>query len=204
MGARFYNNGQICVGANRVFCHERIHDHFVDQFTARVQALKVGNGLLSDVDCGPLISQAAQDNIMQLVGDAVADGANLVVGGKTLMSPGYFLAPTVLTHVAANMAIRQREIFGPVAAISAFDTLESVVAEANQTPAGLAAYYYTENAKTKHLLAKNLNFGMVGCNTTNIFDSRMGFGGCGESGHGREGGLDALAPYLMEKNFFLA
>lgn len=207
IGARFFNNGQICVGANRIYLHKAVHDAFLDQFAERVGALKVGDGCLSETDCGPLINLSARHKIIELIEDAVSKGAKLILGGKEaalVESRGYFFPPTVLTNVTTEMQIRHTEIFGPVAAISCFEDADDIIAEANNTPAGLAAYYYTKDPVRQRQVVRQLQAGMVGCNTTNIFDHRMGFGGTKQSGHGREGGLGALTPFLMEKNFFLA
>jgi succinate-semialdehyde dehydrogenase/glutarate-semialdehyde dehydrogenase len=203
LGARFFNNGQICVGANRVYVHEEIAAAFLDEFMALTQKLVVGDGLAPNTDCGPLICASARDKVSYLIGDALEKGAKLELGGKPLPQVGYFFPPTVLTRVTQEMAIRQAEIFGPVAAISTFASLEAVITEANNTPAGLAAYCYTSSSEQQRLMVRKLRAGMVGCNTTNLFDHRMGFGGRDQSGHGREGGIDALKPYLNEKNVFL-
>lgn len=206
IGARFFNNGQICVGANRVYVHRKIHDAFLDYFSERVRTLKVGDGLLPESDCGPLINSAARERIQGLIDDAIAKGARVVVDGSSdpAFDPlGYFMPPFVLAGVTADMDIRQREIFGPVAAVSAFTDADDIVGEANNTPAGLAAYYYTNDPERQRSLVQQLRAGMVGCNTTNIFDHRMGFGGTKQSGHCREGGIDALSLFFVEKNFFL-
>jgi len=205
MGARFFNNGQICVGANRVYLHKRIESSFLDLFLTHVQGLRVGNGLERSTNCGPLINDKAQENMLRLVNDAVSQGAHILCGGKAVGdAPGYFFPPTVVAGVTETMALRNEEIFGPIVAISTFNDDEAVTRLANSTLTGLAAYFYTSNASRQHQMMQRLKAGMVGCNTTNIFDARLGFGGCDQSGHGREGGMDALRPYLIEKNCFIA
>lgn len=203
IGAKFFNNGQICVGANRIYLHDQIYDAFLDKFVAKVQALQVGNGLEPQSVCGPLINKSACEKITHLIDDALDKGASVLIGGHALAGVGSFFSPTVLVGVTTDMRIRHEEIFGPVAAIYKFSDVEKIIDEANGSPAGLAAYYYTQDPYRQHSLVRRINAGMVGCNTTNIFDQRMGFGGSDQSGHGREGGIGALTPFLEEKNFFL-
>ncbi|SMF61971.1 aldehyde dehydrogenase family protein [Pseudobacteriovorax antillogorgiicola] len=202
MGARFFNSGQICVGANRFLVHQSVEQAFVDGMVARAKKLVAGNGLEQGVGLGPLINDKAVSNLNRLVEDAVAQGAQLHLGGVG-NGEGLCYQATILSQVTQNMAVAGDEVFGPVVCIYRFQSDEEAIAMANNTRAGLAGYVFTGNQKRLWSVAEELECGMVGANTSNIFAPELAFGGLKESGMGREGGLDCLSDYLILKNLSL-
>ncbi len=198
--ARFYNSGQICIGANRFFVQDSLYERFVAELAARVGRLRVGTGLEPDTDVGPLINAQALAKVSGLVDEAVSQGARAVVGGRKAERGGLFYAPTVLRDVTPSMGLYQREIFGPVAPVYRFSTEEEVIARANETDAGLAGYVYTAKLGRLWRLAEELEFGMVGANTSAICAPEVPFGGIKQSGLGREGGLGSLDDFLEVKS----
>jgi len=193
MGARFYNSGQICVGANRFYIHEGVHDEFCEKLAKRVAALKAGDGMDPASDVGPVINVKAKARITALIEDAITKGARVLAGGNE--TSGNFVAPTLLCDVTEDMDARHSEIFGPVAFVSKFKDVETVVALANATKAGLAAYAYSRDLSFLSEIGHRLEAGMVGLNSTNIFSEDMPFGGIKESGIGREHGAECLEEY---------
>lgn len=199
MQSKFRNAGQTCVCANRIFVQDGIHDAFVDQLTAAVQALKVGHGLEVDTDIGPLISQAAIEKVERHIDDALAKGAQLRCGGARHERGGNFFQPTVLTGVRPEMVVSSEETFGPLAPIYRFSTDEEVIRLANDTESGLASYFYTRDSRRIWKLAEALEYGMVGINTGFISTEVAPFGGIKESGTGREGSRHGIEEYLELK-----
>ncbi|HEY1128065.1 MAG TPA: NAD-dependent succinate-semialdehyde dehydrogenase [Roseateles sp.] len=199
MAAKFRNGGQTCVSPNRVFVHERVHDAFVDKLAARVGALKVGPASDPASQIGPMINRRAADKIERHVQDAVAGGARIVVGGMRLeLGPNYF-APTVLVGVTPSMACSCEETFGPVVPITRFADEAEVVAAANDTPFGLAAYYFSRDVQRIWRVAEALETGIVGINEGALAAEAAPFGGVKESGYGREGSRYGLDDYLHTK-----
>jgi succinate-semialdehyde dehydrogenase/glutarate-semialdehyde dehydrogenase len=203
MASKFRNGGQTCVSPNRVYVHQTVHDRFVDKLAARVGALKVGPATWPQAEIGPMINARALDKIERHVNDAVAKGAKAVVGGCRVRNdvatgPNYY-APTVLTGATKEMALSCEETFGPVAAIFPFATEEEVVALANDTPYGLAGYFYSNDVKRIWRVASALETGMVGINEGAIAAQAAPFGGVKESGYGREGSHWGLDDYLHTK-----
>jgi len=203
MAAKFRNGGQTCVCPNRVFVQSGVHDAFVAKLVARVGALKVGPASAPDSQIGPMINARAVEKIERHVADAVAQGARVMVGGKRLQgerwaSPNYY-APTVLTGVHAAMACSLEETFGPVAPVTRFDTEAEVVAAANDTPFGLAAYFYSRDIARVWRLADALESGIVGINEGALAAEVAPFGGVKESGYGREGSRYGLDDYMHTK-----
>jgi succinate-semialdehyde dehydrogenase/glutarate-semialdehyde dehydrogenase len=195
IAAKFRNSGQTCVCVNRFFAQDKIYEEFVAKLTSAVAGLKVGNGLDSDVQIGPLISAKGLNKVKQHVEDAVAKGAVLREGGKEMS--GLFYQPTVLADATADMIIAQEEVFGPVAPVFRFSTEEEVIKMANDTEYGLAAYFYTKDVSRCWRVAEALESGMVGINEGLISNAVAPFGGVKQSGIGREGskyGMD----YFME------
>ncbi|WP_027997726.1 NAD-dependent succinate-semialdehyde dehydrogenase [Sinorhizobium arboris] len=197
--AKFRNAGQTCVSANRIYVQSAVHDAFADKFVARVRELTVGDGFAPDVAIGPMIDAHAIDKIEAHVADAVAKGAQVRSGGSRIGTTGTFFEPTVLTGIAHDMRIAQEETFGPIAPIIRFETAEQVVAEANDTIYGLAAYFYAENLKRVWHVAEALEYGMVGINTGRMSSEAAPFGGIKQSGIGREGSRHGLEDYLEMK-----
>ncbi|MDM0049831.1 NAD-dependent succinate-semialdehyde dehydrogenase [Variovorax sp. J22R115] len=203
MVAKFRNGGQTCVCPNRVFVQARVHDAFVDKLAARVGALKVGPATEPDSQIGPMINARAVDKIERHVSDAVARGASIVVGGKRLRSarcdgPHYY-APTVLVNADATMECSCEETFGPVVPVTRFDSEAEVVAAANDTPFGLAAYFYSTDVRRISRVTDALESGIVGVNEGALAAEAAPFGGVKESGYGREGSVHGLDDYMHTK-----
>ena len=200
MAAKFRNGGQTCVSPNRLFVHRSVQDAFAQKLSARVAALKVGPASDPASQIGPMINARAVEKIVRHVQDAVARGAKVLTGGQrlTTLGPNYY-APTVLMGVDASMACACEETFGPVAAISVFDDEADVVAQANDTPFGLAGYFYSQNVRRIWRVAELLETGIVGINEGALASEAAPFGGVKESGYGREGSTHGLDDYTHTK-----
>ncbi|AEF42045.1 NAD-dependent succinate-semialdehyde dehydrogenase [Hoyosella subflava] len=199
MAAKMRNIGQACTAANRIYVQRAVADEFVSKLSERMGALEMGRGTEDGVVVGPLIEQAAIDKVTQLVADATDRGANIVLGGERPERPGYFYPATLLTGVPDDAEMANTEIFGPVAAVSVFDTEEEVVSRANNTPFGLVAYVYTENLRRGLRVCEALESGMVGLNQGVVSNPAAPFGGVKESGLGREGGFTGIDEFLEVK-----
>ena len=199
MVSKYRNGGQTCVCANRIYVQSGVYDRFVTALALAVQRLRVGNGLDEATDIGPLINTAALEKVERLVADAVAKGAEVRLGGQRLPIADRAYAPTLLEGVDASMEIAQEEVFGPVAPVFRFATEEEVIALANDTPYGLAAYFYGRDHARIWRVAEALDYGMVGINTGLISTAVAPFGGVKESGFGREGSKYGLEEYLVTK-----
>ncbi|MCC7507056.1 MAG: NAD-dependent succinate-semialdehyde dehydrogenase [Saprospiraceae bacterium] len=197
MASKYRNAGQTCVCANRMFVQRGIYEAFLEKFTAAVQKQKVGPGTEHGVSIGPLINREALEKVQRLVEDARDKGAELRTGGSAL--EGTFFEPTVLAGVVPGMDIMQEEIFGPVAPVICFDTEAEVVAMANDTPYGLAAYFYGRDVGRVFRVADALDYGMVGVNTGILGTAIAPFGGMKESGIGREGSKYGIEEFLEVK-----
>lgn len=202
MIAKFRNNGQTCVCANRIYVQAGIYDAFAEKLAARVAGLKVGNGLTDPVQVGPLINEAALAKVQDHIADAVAGGATLATGGQTL--GGTFFQPTVLTSMTPAMKISREETFGPVAPLYRFETEEQAIALANASEFGLAGYFYARDLSRVWRVAEALETGMVGVNTGLISTEVAPFGGIKQSGLGREGSHYGLDDYLETKYMCLS
>ena len=200
MAAKFRNGGQTCVCPNRVFVHRSVFDAFAAKLAARVAALKVGPASDTASQIGPMINDRAVEKIERHVQDAVAKGAKVLTGGQRLphLGPNYY-APTVLSGADASMACACEETFGPVAPLTVFDDEAEVIAQANDTPFGLAGYFYSQNVKRIWRVADALETGIVGINEGAIAAEAAPFGGVKESGYGREGSTHGLDDYLHTK-----
>ena len=199
MVAKMRNIGEACTAANRFFVHRSVADDFSARLAERMGAMKVGNGLDEGVEVGPLVEEKARDKVAELVDDAVSKGAKVLTGGQKIDGDGFFYAPTVITDVPEDSDIRVEEIFGPVAAITPFDTDEEAIALANETEYGLAGYLYSENIGRAMRLAEELECGMIGLNTGLISNPGAPFGGYKQSGLGREGGRVGIDEFLEVK-----
>ncbi|MCA1439436.1 NAD-dependent succinate-semialdehyde dehydrogenase [Ensifer sp. IC4062] len=197
--AKFRNAGQTCVSANRIYVQSAVHDAFAEKFVARVRELNVGDGFTNGVAIGPMIDSHAIEKIEAHVADALAKGGEVRCGGRRIGTKGTFFEPTVLTGISHSMRVAQEETFGPIAPIIRFETAEQVVAEANDTIYGLAAYFYAENLKRVWHVAEALEYGMVGINTGRMSSEAAPFGGIKQSGIGREGSRHGLEDYLEMK-----
>jgi succinate-semialdehyde dehydrogenase/glutarate-semialdehyde dehydrogenase len=194
---KFRNSGQTCISANRMLVQEGIYDDFLAAFTEAVRGLKVADGFAEGVNVGPLIDEPAIDKVERHVADAVERGAELVVGGER--SEGQFFQPSVLVDVTAEMAMSCEETFGPVAGIARFASEEEAIRLANDTPYGLAAYFYSQGLGRVHRVAEALEYGILGINTGLISTEVAPFGGVKESGMGREGSSYGIDEWLELK-----
>ncbi|CEE94538.1 succinate-semialdehyde dehydrogenase I, NADP-dependent [Xenorhabdus nematophila str. Anatoliense] len=199
MAAKFRNAGQTCVCANRLYIHRDIYPAFSQRFVEEVQKLQVGNGFDQGTQIGPLINAESADKVQFLLDDALNKGADLLYGGKRHALGDNFFIPTVIGRVAENSLILEEEIFGPIAPLVIFDDEESVIASANNTIYGLAAYFYTENPQRIWRVSEKLDYGMVGINTGLISNEVAPFGGIKQSGLGREGSTHGIDDYLELK-----
>ncbi|MGO1793248.1 MAG: NAD-dependent succinate-semialdehyde dehydrogenase [Oceanisphaera sp.] len=199
MASKFRNTGQTCVCVNRFFVQENIYDEFVQKLAAAAQALNVADGLSEGAEQGPLINQAGLEKVEQHVSDALDKGANLVCGGQRRALGGTFYQPTVLSDANESMMLAHEETFGPVAACFRFTSEAEVIERANDTPFGLAAYFYTQNLNRVYRVSEALESGMVGVNTGMISNEMAPFGGVKESGLGREGASMGLDEFLETK-----
>ena len=193
------NAGQVCVSPTRFLVQEGVYEDFVGKFTDGMSAIKVGDGLDSDSQMGPMANPRRITAMEDFIGDAVQKGANLRTGGKRIGNKGNFFEPTVLTDVPLDAKIMNEEPFGPVAVIAPFKGFDDVVAEANRLPYGLAAYAYTGSGKTAQELAANVETGMISINHHGIALPETPFGGVKDSGYGSEGGTEAIEAYLNPK-----
>jgi succinate-semialdehyde dehydrogenase / glutarate-semialdehyde dehydrogenase len=199
MASKYRNSGQTCVCANRFFVQKGVYEQFAAKLVAAVQGLRVGCGFEEGVQQGPLIDRAAVLKVEEQIGDAVAKGARIACGGKRLGSAGYFFEPTVLLDATTDMLIAQEETFGPVAPLFVFTDDHEAVALANDTPYGLAAYFYSRDIGRIWRTAEALEYGMVGINTGRMSSEAAPFGGVKESGIGREGSKYGIEEYLELK-----
>src|SRR6266496_1057457 len=196
MVAKMRNMGEACTSANRFYVHEKVHDEFAKKLTAKMAALKVGNGLDDGVTVGPLVNADAKKKVIELVGDAVGKGAKILTGGKSPNGPGHFYPPTVLDAVPDGAAMLREEIFGPVAAIQTCKSDGEVIKRANDTEYGLVAYLYTKDMSRGMRVSEQLDFGMIGLNRGLVSDPAAPFGGMKQSGIGREGAHEGLMEFL--------
>jgi len=194
---KFRNSGQTCISANRMLVQEGIYDDFLAAFTDGVSALKVADGFTDGVNVGPLIDESAIEKVERHVADAAERGADVLVGGERI--EGQFFRPSVLVDVTAEMAMSTEETFGPVAGIARFSTEEEAVRIANDTPYGLAAYFYSQGLGRVNRVAEALEYGIVGINTGLISTEVAPFGGVKESGIGREGSSYGIDEWLELK-----
>ncbi|MFC7050931.1 NAD-dependent succinate-semialdehyde dehydrogenase [Emcibacter nanhaiensis] len=199
MAAKYRNCGQACVAANRVLVQAGIYDEFAKKLAEETAKLKVGNGTDPDVVQGPLIDQAAVDKVEEHISDAVAKGAKVAVGGKQHALGGTFFEPTVLTDVPRDALIFRDETFGPVAPLFKFETEEEALEMANDTPYGLAAYFYARDIGRIVKVYSGLDFGIIGVNEGFISSEVVPFGGVKASGLGREGSKYGADDYLEIK-----
>jgi succinate-semialdehyde dehydrogenase/glutarate-semialdehyde dehydrogenase len=197
--AKMRNVGEACTAANRFHVHESLADEFARRMAERMGAMKVGRGTEPDVDVGPLIDEAQRSKVTELVGDAVARGAKVLLGGERGDGRGYFFEPTVLAGVPGDARALSEEIFGPVAPIATFATEDEALAAANRTEYGLVAYLYTRDLDRAFRVCEGIEAGMVGLNQGVVSNPAAPFGGIKQSGYGREGGFEGIGEYLETK-----
>ena len=199
LASKYRNAGQTCVCANRILVQASVYDAFAEKLAAVVKAFKVGDGMGEGVQIGPLINPAAASKVAELVQQSVAAGARVLVGGDAHPAGPLFYHPTILTGVTRGNPILDEEIFGPVAPLVRFETEAEAIALANDTPYGLAAYFYGRDIARVWRVAEGLEYGMVGINEGIISTELAPFGGIKESGLGREGAAEGLEEYLETK-----
>ncbi len=196
---KFRNAGQTCVCANRILIQEGIYDEFTAKLMAAAAGMKIGNGADEGVTIGPLINEGAANDVLELIDDAVANGARVVAGGQRSELGSCFIEPTILTGVHDDMRVFREEIFGPVAPLFSFKTEEEAIQMANDTEVGLASYFYSRDVGRIWRVAEALEYGIVGINEGIISNEMAPFGGIKESGQGREGSKYGLDDYLEIK-----
>jgi succinate-semialdehyde dehydrogenase/glutarate-semialdehyde dehydrogenase len=204
IAAKYRNTGQTCVCANRIYVQRGIYDAFCERFTAATQTLKVGNGMEPGITQGPLINERAVAKVEDHIADALSKGARLLTGGQRHALGGTFFEPTVLRDVTADMKVAREETFGPMAPLFAFDDEADVLAAANDTEYGLAAYVYTRDIGRVWRMSEGLEYGMVGINSGLISTAEAPFGGIKQSGLGREGSKYGMDEYLELKYICMA
>jgi succinate-semialdehyde dehydrogenase/glutarate-semialdehyde dehydrogenase len=200
IASKYRNSGQTCVCANRLLVQRTVYEEFAARLVAAVTSqLKMGNGFEEGVNQGPLIDLGAVRKVEEQISDAVAKGARIACGGKRRGEQGFFFEPTILLDVTPEMRISREETFGPVAPLFVFDTDEEAIALANDTPYGLASYFFSTDVRRVWKVAEGLEYGMVGINTGIMSTESAPFGGVKESGIGREGSKYGIEEYLEMK-----
>ncbi|WP_082233007.1 NAD-dependent succinate-semialdehyde dehydrogenase [Halobacillus massiliensis] len=198
IASKFRNAGQTCICANRIYVQEGIYDEYVSRLKEKVQELKVGNGLDEDVDIGPLINKDGYEKVVEHVKDAKEKGAEVVVGGEGKYDAPFY-EPTLILDAKENMLCMTEETFGPVLPVQKVKSDEEAVRLANDTPFGLAAYYFTESMNRGTKIAEALDYGIIGWNHGAPSAAQAPFGGLKQSGLGREGGAEGIEPFLETK-----
>ncbi len=199
LASKYRNSGQTCVCANRMYIQEGIHDAFVKKLGEKVASLKVGNGLDDGVSQGPLITEAAVKKVEDHIADALSKGAKVETGGNRHSLGQTFFEPTILTGVTQDMKVAKEETFGPMAPIFKFSDEQDVIALANDTEFGLAAYLCARDIGRIWRVSEALEYGIVGINTGIISTEMAPFGGVKQSGIGREGSKYGIDDYLEIK-----
>ena len=204
MASKYRNAGQTCVCANRLLVQDSVYDAFAEKLAVAVAALTVGNGVDAGVTQGPLIDDAALTKVSDMLADATAKGARVILGGKPHALGRTFFEPTIVADVTADMRMAREEIFGPVAPLFRFKDEADAIRMANDTEFGLASYFYARDVGRIFRVAEALEYGMVGVNTGIISTEVAPFGGVKSSGLGREGSRHGLDDYLEIKYICLA
>lgn len=200
LGAKFRNTGQSCIAANRVYVQRSIYDEFLDKFCEKALNLRTGDGFLDGVNVGPLIDEQSLGQALKFIEDAVNQGARLLCGGKRYGDQGWFLEPTVLADAPAAAACMNEEVFAPIAPVVPFDDEEEAINAANSTQYGLSAYAFTTDLGRTFRLMEALEAGTIGINDGAPTTSQCPFGGCKQSGWGRELGVEGMEAFLETKH----
>jgi succinate-semialdehyde dehydrogenase/glutarate-semialdehyde dehydrogenase len=204
IAAKYRNSGQTCVCANRIYVQSKVYKKFCEGFIEKVKLIKTGNGLDDDTDQGPLIDENALIKTKKHISNATELGGLIALGGKTHELGGLFFEPTIIKNANDKMLVANEETFGPVAPIFAFETEREVIQRANNSPYGLASYFYTRDLAKSWRVSEELEYGMVGLNTGIISSEMAPFGGIKESGMGREGSKYGMDDYLEIKYISIA
>lgn len=201
IGSKFRNSGQTCICANRLYVHESVAEDFTVKLKEKVEKLKIGNGFDKRTDMGPLISKQACKKVQSHLDDALDKGASIICGGEKWAGdlPGYFYSPTIIANVTDDMIVMNEETFGPLFPIQTFQDEDAVIAKANNTDYGLAAYIFTENTSRTLRVAEKLDYGIVGVNDVFPAVPEAPFGGIKQSGNGKEGGHHGMEEFLEMK-----
>jgi succinate-semialdehyde dehydrogenase/glutarate-semialdehyde dehydrogenase len=199
LASKYRNAGQTCVCANRIYVQEGVYEAFAEKLAQQVNKMKVGAGTEEGVTTGPLINKAAVEKVEEHVADALKKGAKVALGGKRHSRGGNFYEPTILTNVTQDMLVAREETFGPVAPLFKFKTEQDVIAMANDTPFGLAAYFYSRDIGRVWRVGEALECGIIGINEGIISSEVVPFGGYKQSGLGREGSHHGVEEYLEIK-----
>jgi succinate-semialdehyde dehydrogenase/glutarate-semialdehyde dehydrogenase len=199
MASKYRNAGQTCVCANRIYVQDKVYESFAQKLVAEVKKMRVGPGTEEGVTTGPLINKAAVEKVEEHISDALGKGAKVVIGGKRHVRGGNFYEPTVLADVTQDMLVAREETFGPVAPLFRFKTEADVIAMANDTPFGLAAYFYARDVGRVWRIAEAIECGIIGINEGIISNEVAPFGGYKQSGLGREGSHHGIEEYLEMK-----
>jgi succinate-semialdehyde dehydrogenase/glutarate-semialdehyde dehydrogenase len=199
IASKFRNTGQTCVCTNRFLVQEEVYEDFANRLTKAVAALRVGDGLEEGVEQGPLIDQDAVLKVEEHIADALGKGARLLLGGQRHALGGTYFQPTVLAEVTPDMVVTREETFGPVAPLFRFSTEEECIQLANDTPFGLAAYFYSRGLARTWRVSEALEYGIIGVNAGLISSAVAPFGGVKESGLGREGSKYGIEEFLEAK-----
>nr|WP_067292425.1 NAD-dependent succinate-semialdehyde dehydrogenase [Marinobacterium profundum] len=196
---KFFNAGQVCVSPTRFFVHESLYEAFVSAFCEHASRLTLGEGTDSKTQMGPLANERRLQAMESLVADAVAKGAKVETGGKRARDIGFFFEPTVLTNVSLEADLMSTEIFGPIVPILPFSDEDEVLKIANGVDYGLAAYFFTNDAKRQRRVSETLFAGTIGVNDVPAHIAEVPLGGWGDSGYGVEGGIEALDAYMKSQ-----
>ncbi len=197
--SKYRNTGQTCVCANRLYVHDKVYDAFAEKLVKAVEQLRVGDGLEAGTTLGPLIDEQAVRKVQEHIDDALEQGAQVLTGGRVHALGGTFFEPTVLANMTPAMKVAREETFGPLAPLFRFTSDEEVIAMANDTEFGLAAYFYSRDIGRVWRVAEALEYGMVGINTGLLSNEAAPFGGVKQSGLGREGSRYGLDDYMVIK-----
>lgn len=199
----FGNSGQVCFAGSRVYAQPKVYDELVARLQSFASTLRIGSGLDSTTDIGPLISRTQHERVLGYIASGVAEGAELVTGGKAHGDEGYFVEPTIFAGSRPDMRIMREEIFGPVLSVLPFDGLDDVARLGNATEFGLASGIYTKDLSTAHRAARLLDAGNVWVNCYGTVDQSMPYGGFKQSGWGRENGFEGISAFLESKSVYM-